>query len=428
MNTTIVLIIVILVVLLMAFYSGIEVAFAAANRLNVELKKKQGSESGILLSKFFEHPSRFIGVTIVAYNFFLVCFILLVSTFWKVLLDVNPFINKYFNDSGKTWMRIFIEIVLSLVVVVLISDIIPRAIFRAKADTMLNFGAKSGLLRASDFAFWWIAKPFINISNWILDIIFNVRVDKKKESFSRADLDYLIQQTGPINDENQNMNAALFKAALTLPKVKIRESLIPRKEIEAIPLTASIEEMRQKMIATKLSKLVVYDQNIDQILGYVHQLDLFKNPASVKDILLPIPAVPESMSVSDLISRFTKERKSIAWVVDEFGGTAGIVTMEDLLEEIFGEIKDEFDVEELEEKRINENEFVFSGRLELDYLNEHYGLEFPENESETLSGYIIHQHEKIPRQKERIVIGDYEFEVLQVTETRIESVKLKRLQ
>ena len=246
MNTTIVLIIVILIVLLMAFYSGIEVAFAAANRLNVELKKKQGSESGILLSKFFEHPSRFIGVTIVAYNFFLVCFILLVSTFWKVLLDLSPFINKYFNDSGKTWMRIFIEIVLSLIVVVLISDIIPRAIFRAKADSMLNFGARSGLLRASDFAFWWIAKPFINISNWILDIIFNVRVDKRKESFSRADLDYLIQQTGPINDENQNMNAALFKAALTLPKVKIRESLIPRKEIEAIPLTASIEEMRQK--------------------------------------------------------------------------------------------------------------------------------------------------------------------------------------
>ena len=207
----------------------------------------------------------------------------------------------------------------------------------------------------------------------------------------------------------------------------MRECLVPRKEIEGIDLNTSIEEVRKKFVSTRLSKLVVYDNNLDHIAGYVHQLDLFKSPPSLKTILLPIPAVPESMGATDLINKFTKERKSIAWVVDEFGGTAGIVTMEDLLEEIFGEIKDEYDTEEFEERKISNEEFIFSGRLELDYLNEKYGLEFPGKESETLSGFIINQHETIPRLKAHIIIGDYEFEILGVSETRIEMVRMKIL-
>jgi len=223
------------------------------------------------------------------------------------------------------------------------------------------------------------------------------------------------------------MNTELFENALELPKIKIRQCLVPRKEIIGLDSKASVEEARNKFIETKLSKLVVYDGNIDNITGYVHQLDMFKNPEALQAVLLPIPAVPESMSATDLISKFTKERKSIAWVVDEFGGTAGIVTMEDLLEEIFGEIKDEYDVEEFEEKMISEDEYILSGRLELDYLIEKYKLEFPENASETLSGFIIQHHETIPRLKERIIIGNYEFEVLNVSDTRIEMVRLKIL-
>jgi CBS domain containing-hemolysin-like protein len=171
----------------------------------------------------------------------------------------------------------------------------------------------------------------------------------------------------------------------------------------------------------------VFDDNIDHIIGYVHQLDLFKKPKDVASILLPIPAVPESMSAADLISKFSRERKSIAWVVDEFGGTAGIITMEDVLEELFGEIQDEYDTEEFVEKQISENEYIFSGRLELDYLEEKYGFDFPENDSETLSGYIIDYHETIPRLKERIIIDDYEFDVVSVSDTRIEMVKMKKL-
>jgi putative hemolysin len=190
-----------------------------------------------------------------------------------------------------------------------------------------------------------------------------------------------------------------------------------------------VEEIKKKFIETKLSRLVVFENNIDHITGYIHQLDMFKNPARPEDVLLPIPAIPESMTATDLISKFTKERKSIAWVVDEFGGTAGIVTMEDILEEVFGEIRDEYDTEEFEEKQLSETEFIFSGRLEIDYLARKYALEFPEDEddSETLSGYIINYHETIPRMKERIIIDDYEFEVLHVSDTRIESVKVKRL-
>jgi CBS domain containing-hemolysin-like protein len=176
-----------------------------------------------------------------------------------------------------------------------------------------------------------------------------------------------------------------------------------------------------------MSKLVVYSENIDNILGYIHQLDLFKNPATIKEILLPIFTVPESMSASDLINKFTKERKSMAWVVDEFGGTSGIVTMEDVLEEIFGEIKDEYDTEEQVDKQLSETEFILSGRLELDYLNEKYELDFPEAESETLSGFIIKEHTTIPKPKESIIIGDYQFDVLNVSDTRIELVKLKLL-
>lgn len=423
---TIVLIGAVFAVLCMAFYSGIEVAFASANRLNIELKKKQGSASAALLSRLFEHPSRFIGIVIVGYNLFLVVFILLISTFWNILLNVQV-VNHFLPADAKIPLRLLLEIILSVLTVIIVADFIPKAIYRAKPDMLLYISARTGILGLSERILLPIAQLFINISTWILDIIFNLKIDKKKEAFSQADLEHFFKNTGEMDAESQSLNTDLFEAALSLPKVKVRECLVPRKEIEAIDINMPIEAVRQKMVVTKLSKLVVFENNIDHILGYIHQLDLFKNPTQVRDILLPIPAVPESMSASDLISKFTRERKSIAWVVDEFGGTAGIVTMEDLLEELFGEIRDEYDVEEFEEKKISETEYILSGRLELDYLNEKYGLEFPENDSETLSGFIIHQHETIPKLKERIIIGNYEFEVMNVSDTRIEMVRLKMI-
>ena len=409
-------------VLFIAFFAGIEVAFATANRLSIELKKKQGSASGILLSRLLDEPSRFIGTVIVGFNFFLVVFVLLVSTFWNILL------NKWdVTSSLIVPLRLILEILLSMLVVIVFCDFIPKAIFRAKSDALLSFSARSGLLGMFHDLFYPVASGFVKISGWILNIIFDMRIDKKKEPFSRADLEHFFQQTREYHDENQDVNTELFEAALSLHKVKVRECLVPRKEIEAVDLNTAFEEVRRKLVDTRLSKLVVYDGNIDHIVGYIHQLDLFKNPAFVKSILLPIPAIPESMSATDLISKFTREQKSIAWVVDEFGGTSGIVTMEDILEEIFGEIKDEYDVEEFEEKMISDDEYILSGRLEIDYLREKYGFEFEENTSETLSGFIIHQYEKIPKLKERIIIGDYEFDILHVSDTRIEMVRVKIL-
>jgi CBS domain containing-hemolysin-like protein len=244
------------------------------------------------------------------------------------------------------------------------------------------------------------------------------------------DLDHYVQQLNMTDsDENQEMNNEIFENVLSLSETRVRECLIPRKEVVAVDVNISLEQLKEKFIETKLSKLVVYENNVDNVQGYVHQLDLFKNPETVRSALLPIPVIPESMNASDLINKFTKERKSIAWVIDEFGGTAGIVTMEDLLEEIFGDINDEYDVqEELIDKQVAQKEFIFSGRLELDFLAEKYKFVFRQNEeTETLSGYIINLHESIPREKDRIIIDDYQFDILKVSQTRIETVKLKVL-
>lgn len=409
--------------LLMAFFSGIEVAFITANRLNIELKKKQGSEAASFLSSLFETPSRLLGTTIIGFNVSLVVFVLLISAFWNLLL-----VKFGIETSYIIYARLFLEIVLSMLVVIILGEFVPKAIFRVKGDSLLMFFTKAGLVNLVYRIFNPIASLFIKISQWILVIIFDMRIDKRKDTFSHVDVENFFQQSREFNEDKQDMNAELFEAALSLPKVKVRECLVPRKEIEGLQLSSTVEDARKKFVDTRLSKLVVYDGNIDQIVGYIHQLDLFKSPATIKEILLPIPAIPESMSATDLISKFTRERKSIAWVVDEFGGTSGIVTMEDMLEEIFGEIKDEYDVEEFVEKKISEDEYILSGRLELDYLIEKYGLEFPDESSETLSGFIIHQHETIPKLKERIIINDYEFEILHVSDTRIEMVRLKILQ
>jgi len=410
--------------LMIAFFSGIEVAFGSANKLAIELKKKQGLSSGIILSHFMDYPAQFLGTALVGYNVCLVIFGLMVGeTFlplWNWLITKFQMPGSYVNA-----IRLFVETVLASGFILVFGEFLPRNLFRSKSDSILSFFAST--MELFNRFLNPIAGFFVSIAQWILKYVFNVRMDDRKGVFSSPDLDHFMQQTRDSEEDSKDLNKNLFEAALRLPKVKVRECLVPRKEIEGIDLNSPIEEARKKFVESRLSKLVVYDGNLDHVTGYIHQLDLFRKPPFIKSILLPIPAVPESMSATDLISKFSRERKSIAWVVDEFGGTAGIVTMEDLLEEIFGEIRDEYDTEEFEERKLSVDEFIFSGRLELDYLNEKYGLELPQNGSETLSGYIINQHETIPHLKDRIIIGDYEFEILNVSDTRIEMVRLKVL-
>jgi CBS domain containing-hemolysin-like protein len=409
---------------MLAFFAGIEIAFVSANRLTIELKKKQGRNSSIILARLQENTSRFFGVVLVGFTISLVVFGLLVG---ETLSPLWVFIVKK-TVIPEAWVDIFrllFETLISTLFILFFAELLPKSLFRARSDGLLTFFA-------STIHFFYrslspVARFFESLSGWILKYVFNVRIEEDRELYASAQLEHRIREKGEEEEPDQELNTGLFEAALSLPKVRIRECLVPRKEIEGIDISNTIENARKKFADTKLSKLVVYEGNIDHVHGYIHQLDLFKNPGSISSILLPIPAVPESMSATDLINKFSKERKSIAWVVDEFGGTAGIVTMEDLLEEIFGEIKDEYDTEEFEEKKISGEEFIFAGRLELDYLNEKYNFDFPENESETLSGFIINRHETIPRLKEHIIIDDYEFEILAVSDTRIEMVRMKVL-
>jgi putative hemolysin len=410
--------------LMIAFFAGIEVAFLRANRLAIELKKKQGLSSGVILSNFTDNPAQFIGTALGGFTICLVIFGLLVGeTFlplWNILITKIQMPGSYVNA-----IRLFVETLVASLFILLFGEFIPKALFRAKSDSMLSFFAKP--MEFFNRLLAPITGFFAGIAQWILKYVFNVRIDDRKGMFAGTDLDHLLQQSGDIEEDAKGLNKRLLEAAIALPKVRVRECLIPRKEIEGIDLNLTMQEVRKKFVETRRSKLIVYDGNLDHVTGYIHQLDLFKDPPFIKTILHSIPAVPESMSATDLINKFSRERKSIAWVVDEFGGTAGIVTMEDLLEEIFGEIRDEYDTEEFEERKLSNDEYILSGRLELDYLNRKYGFDLPENDSETLSGYIINQHETIPHLKDRIIIGDYEFEILNVSDTRIEMVRLKVL-
>ncbi|MEO8712348.1 MAG: hemolysin family protein [Parafilimonas sp.] len=401
-----------------AFFAGLEIAFISASRLSIELKKKQGLRSGSILSKFMEAPSRFLGTCLIGVNVFLVVYGLLFSKLMSTSLW-NPL------NLQNEYVKLLFDTLLSSLVVLIIGEFVAKAIFRARNDTLLSFFAPVAKLFYNLFN--PISSLFVNLAEGILKYLFNVRVKDKGEPFSKIDLEHFYQQTREQDPNSQELNTELFENALSLPSVKVRQCLVPRTEIEAVEISTTIQKALQHFMETKLSKLVVYEGNIDNIQGYIHQLDFFKKPEDLRSILLPIPVVPETMSATDLMNKFNKERKSIAWVVDEFGGTAGIITMEDLLEEIFGEIQDEYDTEEFVEKQISENEFIFSGRMELDFLKEKYDLDFPDTESETLSGYIINQHETIPRAKERIIIDKYEFDILNVSDTRIEMVKLKLL-
>jgi putative hemolysin len=403
---------------MIGFFAGYEIAFVSANRLSIELKKKQGKKSGIILSNFMENPAKFIGSCLIGLNIFLVIYGLLFDEFLKSIAwrPIN-----FQNDI----VQLIVDTLISTIVVLIFGEFIPKAVFKAKSERFLSFF--SSIAQFFYTLFEPIATLFVNISQWILKYVFNLRLNKSNDAFNKVDLEHFFQQTKEQDEDNQELNTELFENALSLPMVKIRQCLVPRTEIEGVDINCSIEDLKSHFVSTQLSKLVVYDENIDNILGYVHQLDLFQKPDSVRAIMHPMMAVPESMSATDLINKFTKARRSIAWVVDEFGGTSGIVTMEDVLEEIFGEIHDEYDVAEFEEKQLTEDEFMFSGRLELDYLNEKYKMDFAVADSETLSGFIINAHETIPKLKETIIIGHYKFDIVAVSDTRIEMVKMKIL-
>lgn len=407
-------------ILLIGFFAGTEIAFISANKLNIELKKKQGTFSGRILARFMDNPSEFIGTSLVGVNVLMVVYGILMTKL------TNPMLNMLPPPLNSEYVHVLLDTIIATIIILIFAEFVPKAIFRSKAERVLTIFSVPMFLMY--YILYPIAKIFVALSEFILKYLLNIRIRDKKPVFSRIDLEHFVKQTlhGHENDANE-VNTELFENALYLVNVKIRKCMIPRNEVEAVEVTAPIAEVKSKFIETKLSKILVYEGTIDNIIGYIHHLDLNRRPKNVRDVLHKISAVPETMSAVDLMNRFTKERKSIAWVIDEFGGTAGIVTMEDVLEEIFGDINDEFDEQEYIERQIAEHEYIFSGRLEIDYLNEKYDFHLPTDESETLSGYIIANHETIPKLKDRIIIDNYEFDILMVSNTRIETVKMKKL-
>ena len=400
-------------VILIGFFSGYEIGFVSANRLSLELKKKQGSRSSKIIAGFLEAPTQFIGTCLIGLNISLVVFGIL----FEELLHTHIWSRFGLGDGailvGNT--------IVSTLVILFIGELVPKAMFKARAASLISTFAP--IAQFFHLLFKPLTVILVNTAQWVLSNLLQVKMVYKKEAFTKVDLAHFVQQTN-AHQEQQELNTDLFENALSLPDIKVRKCLVPRTEIIGVDILTPIAELKEIFIETKLSKLIVYNDTLDNIVGYVHQLDLFKKPTEIKAILHPILLVTESMNAADLINLFSKKRKSIAWVVDEFGGTSGIVTMEDVLEEIFGEINDEYDEQEFLEKKLSANEYIFSGRLELDYLYEKYGIDFAADSAETLSGYLIHKHETIPKVREVIHLSHFDAEILLVSDTRIEKVKL----
>lgn len=416
------LIIILLVVLLIiSFVSGVEAAYFSASRLSIELKKKQGRYSGKVWSENFHTPARFVATSIIVFNLLLVVYGYL---WWEALGTVWTYWN-----IENIYLQLLCAIFASSASL-LIVEFIFRAIFHSRSTALLGNNFITVLITGLFAPFQWLASKLSSLSEWILKYILNVKLSANIKAFSKPDIEVFIQQLNSNEyGDNTDKSNEIFENILSLTETKVKACMVPRREIIGVKDKISIDELARVFGQTKLSKLIVYQETIDNITGYVHQLDLFKNPKDIQSILYPIPVVPESMNATDLINKFSKDRKSIAWVIDEFGGTSGIVTMEDLLEQIFGEINDEFDVtNEFVEKKISMNEYLFSGRLTLNELTEKYDLHFKKvDEVETLSGYIINQNGGIPPVRARIIIDDYQFDIVTVAKTRIEVVRLKIL-
>jgi putative hemolysin len=412
--------------MLLGIFAGAEAAFLSANKLNIELQKKNKKYAAGIWANYFDNQGKFLRNNIVVQTLLMVLFGMLVGALVRLLWVA------IFNDKTIRY-GYFLELLLDAFVATLALLLVDTAIkhlFKAKANSVLSNGLLAYIITIFYGVFNAVSGWMVSSSEWLLRYVFNVKLSKKEELFGKADTEQVTTQTkSTVLEDTSDLNKELFENALQIGEVKLRECLIPRKEIVGVDKTTAIADVQNKFVETQLSKLIVFDKNIDNIIGYIHQLDLFKSPTSIEQILLPIPTVPETMAATDLMTKLTKERKSIAWVIDEFGGTAGIVAMEDLLEELFGDIKDEYDeVEEFEDKQISENEFMLSGRMELDAISSKYNIHFNEEVvAETLSGYIIAHNKNIPREKETIIVDNYEFTIVSMSNTKIETVLLKVL-
>lgn len=415
------LIIIVCSILFSAFFAGMEIAFISSNRLLIELKNKQGSTYARLLSPFVATPSKFISTTLVGNNIGLVVY----GIYMAQLL--NPWFTRWIPQLEQhLFLLLIIQTLVSTLLVLVTAEFLPKVLFRINPDSVLR------VLIFPFMIFYYLFWPLVHFVTWlsrgILSKVIGAKFQESTPAFSRVDLDQYIDQ---INDqdltEDIEVDTEIFRNALDFGNIRVRECLVPRTELVAVDMNISIEELRAKFIETGLSKILVYRDNPDQIIGYVHQKEMFRNPASLRSILIPVEIATETMSILDLLNRFLRTRKSLALVVDELGATSGIITVEDILEEVFGEIEDEHDVEQLLAEQISDTEFRFSARQEIDFLNNTYDLHIPEGDYHTLGGYLIARHESIPAEGEKILLDQFELTIESANNARLDRIRLRIL-
>ena len=408
------IIIILFSIITSAFFSGMEIAFISANKLHIELEKKRKGFFPNILGKITQNSSKFITTMLVGNNISLVIYSYFMG---KVII-------AYLGMSS-----ILIQTFISTIIILVTAEFLPKAIFRVYANESLKiFALPAYFFYILLYSFSYLIN---GISDFFLKFIFSTDKDHHQTAFSKEELgDYITEQleNGNDNEEEIDSEIQIFQNALEFQKVKAREIMVPRTEILAIEIHETVSKLSELFIKSGYSKILVYKTSLDDIIGHVNAFELFKKPKTIKSILLPIEIVPESMMISDVLNNLTRKRKSIAVVVDEYGGTSGMITVEDVVEELFGEIEDEHDVQELINERINENEFKLSARLEIDYLNEEYNLNIPKEEAyETLGGFIINQIENIPQKGEELYILNYKIIILDVSSSKIEEISLKIL-
>jgi len=423
-NTAI--LIIVLCLILSAFFSGMEIAFVSANKIHIEIEKKQAGFLAKVLARLTKKPSKFIATMLIGNNIALVVYgfymgDLLMGWFQGMLPSDNALVHLWLTDFS-----LLSQTIISTLIILITAEFLPKVFFQIYANTLLKILAIPAYIFYALFSL--VSDFIIKVSDLILRTLFKTDGDEVQLAFSKLELgDYINEQMEAIEEEDDvDSEIQIFQNALEFSAVKAREVMVPRTEITAVELHDTPKSLAKLFTETGYSKILVYKDTIDNIIGYVHSYELFKKPKTIKSILLPVEFVPETMLIHDILKILTKKRKSMAVVLDEYGGTSGVMTVEDIVEELFGEIEDEHDTTDLLEEQLNDTTFKFSARLEVDYINETYKLELPDtDEFETLGGLIVHETGEIPAQNTEIRIGNYLFTILEVSSTKIDLVSLE---
>lgn len=412
-----ILTIILLCLLFSAFFSGMEIAFISSNKLRIEIDKSNKGITQTLIDLFVSNSGMYITTILVGNNIVMVIYGIFMSRYLSAQLDFLHF---------SVGVRVFAETIISTLVILLVAEFLPKVVFRLRSNLFLKIFA------VPVFLFYLLFFPVSYFSVWLGGILLRIATGKKLEhkeqnkAFGKIDLNNLIEEGEISPEKNEELHEIkLFRNALDFSEIKLRECMVPRPDLVALSIDSGLEEVTGQFVQTGLSRILIYQGSVDNITGYIHSSSLFKNPQDIASVVSKVIIVPETMSALRLLNFFIKEQKSVAVVVDEFGITAGMVTIEDIMEEIFGEIEDEHDHQNLTETVLSEHEYIFSGRLDVDYVNEKYYLKLPENEEyETLAGLILYFNENIPQEGESVIIEDVTFEILSVKNARIEEIKV----